>query len=552
MSDQKENDGCPPGTIKNPKTGRCVKINGVVGKELLAERAGIVLPPKPCSRQIKEECLRSPKCKWVVGKGCRSRNYPQPIRQDEYKSSRGRKTPRLSQEEQGGISINYPQSVIPKPKIKSKFEAIFDDEQPIRQDEYKSSRGRKTPKLSTIQEEKGTNGFIISNTLVERISGPVNVHILKPTMDFHLRTGAPIFVLFGDRHFSETNMCENCVCDSHTCCYPIFSPDFLKLIDQMASEEYPIDFNVETPLTIYNVTFPNAQEQKFLVKDVDVSRPPIDKLAYIIKPCNRINKGTEFYATHCPTKNIRWQLIDPRHVHNHNYKYTTSTFIDALRVLLKSLKKNNVNMVNTIKSILNRFPILKNQTYLNSLFTITDEKYYDSIDRQTSVVFKQISKMSEADQRQWDIWCREYYKYVYATSITDTQDALVFLTRLVNCIVDYYSRGDEETLIEFVKYSNKHPNKRSKLTKILLVVNTINVDLYLLTRAFKKPVGSNRPLLSFGYFGNFHTKNIIHFLTNIMGQYEFVYAQPETQKGNRCLEINQRVDLQELMDSYKR
>jgi hypothetical protein len=87
-------------------------------------------------------------------------------------------------------------------------------------------------------------------------------------------------------------------------------------------------------------------------------------------------------------------------------------------------------------------------------------------------------------------------------------------------------------------------------------INLIGLDLYFLARSFKKPEGSETPLVSFGYFGATHCKNIRHFLLNIMGNYEDVYTQDNSKyeggtEPNRCLEITKHVNLDTMMEHYK-
>jgi hypothetical protein len=51
------------------------------------------------------------------------------------------------------------------------------------------------------------------------------------------------------------------------------------------------------------------------------------------------------------------------------------------------------------------------------------------------------------------------------------------------------------------------------------------MDIYVLTRIFKQPVGGKRSALTFGYFGNYHVKNIVYALTHtdLINEYEIVF-----------------------------
>ena len=80
--------------------------------------------------------------------------------------------------------------------------------------------------------------------------------------------------------------------------------------------------------------------------------------------------------------------------------------------------------------------------------------------------------------------------------------------------------------------------------------------MYFLSRTFKQPKNSKKPLISFGYFGDYHTESIVYFLTNIMRNYELVYSHDNdnsaTPKGsNRCLKIEQNINLNNIINEYK-
>ena len=108
---------------------------------------------------------------------------------------------------------------------------------------------------------------------------------------------------------------------------------------------------------------------------------------------------------------------------------------------------------------------------------------------------------------------------------------------------DFESKNIKREKFGFTKFYDIH--------KIIRDTNLIGLDLYFLTRSFKKPQGSEQPLVSFGYFGAMHSRNITHFLLKIMGDYEQVYLQDEIDKKNRCIKIDKHVDLQGIIESYK-
>ena len=112
----------------------------------------------------------------------------------------------------------------------------------------RKSRKRSVKRKSYF--DGGNPGILIDDTLISRISGPVNLSILIPKKEFHKSHKAPIFILFGDDHFSFKNMCDECLCinKDKSCCYEIFSKDFLKIIDNVAAKHI-VYFSTESGLS---------------------------------------------------------------------------------------------------------------------------------------------------------------------------------------------------------------------------------------------------------------------------------------------------------------
>ena len=73
-------DGCPPGKIRNPATGRCVNVDGKIGQAIVAGRVrpsgSPVVPARvpgnptggsKSGNSSKEECVEIPHGKWSGG-----------------------------------------------------------------------------------------------------------------------------------------------------------------------------------------------------------------------------------------------------------------------------------------------------------------------------------------------------------------------------------------------------------------------------------------------------------------------------------------------------
>ena len=82
------------------------------------------------------------------------------------------------------------------------------------------------------------NGLILKDKIINRISGPVSMYYLTPSLrELHNykeeNIDLPLIILFGDHHYSRENMCPNCDCDEKSCCYEIYHTDFLKELDKL-------------------------------------------------------------------------------------------------------------------------------------------------------------------------------------------------------------------------------------------------------------------------------------------------------------------------------
>jgi hypothetical protein len=92
----------------------------------------------------------------------------------------------------------------------------------------------------------------IGDHKINSITGPVAMHLLVPDEKrfFQLQEkgiNMPIFMLFGDQHYSTNGYCDNCSCNTNgqNCCYKIWENDFLRILDSASSDDFPTDFYIE-------------------------------------------------------------------------------------------------------------------------------------------------------------------------------------------------------------------------------------------------------------------------------------------------------------------
>lgn len=92
---------------------------------------------------------------------------------------------------------------------------------------------------------------------IHSISGPVSMYVLhKPGSKHKQTTKHPVFLLFGDKHFSRENACEPCTCPTATtttqgpsprrCCVKLTDvEEFIQPLDELAQNYGPFDIYAE-------------------------------------------------------------------------------------------------------------------------------------------------------------------------------------------------------------------------------------------------------------------------------------------------------------------
>ena len=89
--------------------------------------------------------------------------------------------------------------------------------------------------------EKGF--YINDDEKIEKFSGPVSMGMYMPNtkLDFFRVYNAPIFILFGDAHFSPNNLCDVNVPNKHH----IYKIEFFQMLSTILNDGEVIDFYTE-------------------------------------------------------------------------------------------------------------------------------------------------------------------------------------------------------------------------------------------------------------------------------------------------------------------
>lgn len=440
-------------------------------------------------------------------------------------------------------------------------------------------------------------GIIINRQIVKSISGPAYLTMLKPKMDYFKKlyseekTFAPVFMIFGDIHRSNEEMCSNCLCNLHDggCCYKVYEDKFLKLLDKIPKPpKFNVDFSMENDISDKSLEYLLFLEKYYQEgkEDAYVLRLLRERILGCYSKELKIKQSKE-YKKLCPTQKIRWHSVDIRFTERKTWEYFIGSELPELFNFFEPTfdkDKDKDTWSNELKenldSILYKVGTADNIIKLNflsdSLDLFTDDNYYNKFiaNKKHSLICKQISKMKNISiQNQWYDWIKKFFSYKKNTNEVKIDKTIIeSWNKFINFLI-YYSQLTHPS--EQIGYINSvyeesfttegrfnfmpfYTEDKKSITyydiNTLISMNTTLLDLYYLTRMFKKPTNDYNPLLSIGYFGMKHSKDINHFLLNITGLYENVYTESNNiDKGQfRCLYIKEHVNLDEILNTYKK
>lgn len=391
--------------------------------------------------------------------------------------------------------------------------------------------------------------LIINKQKVERLSGPVSVTILKPKNTFYQRyktddNHIPIFILFGDIHFSGKNGCK--VMDEND--YNIYDSEFLKLFDRTATKSFPVDFYVEAFLHNER-SFPYVTE-----------REPMNLFLKKIHPCYGKRKSSKRI-----TESIRWQSADIRRAPTDEHQYNFETFIDKFSEVIEEFSKRNYFTPRIVKSIIKK-NITNNYSrgqiieYLDICKMGLRSKKFASalVSHPKSLIMKQANKIKNG---MWDTWIKDYVEYNIKNKVRYLPKKSTIDVDVPTILYNYFYNGaDDKYIQQLTKYIIRHENQLEDYEMDFLEFNCIFLDLYMITRSFKPPRNDINPFISIGYFGRDHCSGISYFLKHIMKGYSTVYYKDngdayekndlDEDEVNRCLEFKKDVNLDSLMKGY--
>ena len=443
----------------------------------------------------------------------------------------------------------------------------------------------------------------ISNKNINSFSGPVSLYILKPKDSFFVKMQkqgiyAPIFMLFGDMHFSDKNLCNNCNCkhddNIESCCIPIYSDEFFTLLNNTTTKKFPIDFYFEGADLKFLKGKTTENDKDDLENALENDKSPLGIVRNTMIFCKDIDNKEK---TKCKTiSNLRIHYGDSRN--NNSFKktferFSARTFKDDIEGILRQRKySETINYNFYTRSLINR-NYGKNPckginsdkdkiVYLNALRYIYTPNFFEHINipeiKKNSLVFKQLNKMDPKLQEYWLNMISKYFYNVYLNCKTIfgiEKEYNEFINKIIDFMIfclENYKEQDEIADYEafdlqqeyFVKNLQKYlkdlpSDLTDKITHLSTSLFAPFLDLYTLLRSFKKPENNINSILNVCYFGSEHCENMSYFLKNIMQDYELIYeknnrnyfTKNNTEKVNRCLTIDKDVNIDEILNHYK-
>lgn len=378
-------------------------------------------------------------------------------------------------------------------------------------------------------------------TDLNRISGPVSMYYLKPKDS---SSTLPLFLLFGDKHGSDENMCSDCTCeDSKRCCHLISDKEFLKKIEKLARPDRPIDFYIEY----------FAETTGVFESILDDFREPEFQTCY---------KRTLKNQSNCPVPGIRWHYSDIRKSYTKN---NIENIFDSLQKFTRfciELNKtkiyegmNREDWLNMNKSSL----MYKKHTGIDISKTEEIHKIIDLIKKLQHLTVNGLAYLDKLAEEMIDfIFTSEYpslihkqFKKQVKTSVFADKSYIIKMYR--DCLLYRNFKKydfDNKTFDQLKKFDIKGDYKR--MSEYLLITTGIFVDLYIILRAMKKI--ESPPSLCVAFLGNAHITNIADMLFNT-GYYE-VEAAVDAVDGssddqNRCLQFDIFDDLKISLQTSK-
>jgi hypothetical protein len=415
-----------------------------------------------------------------------------------------------------------------------------------------------------------STGLKISPTEeIYQMSGPSSMAILGPDAGsdyFRRYPTAPFFMLFGDIHFSITNLCERD--DGKDAIYNV---EFLEMMSSILNPNEIIDFYTEGGmLTNHNeVEGKAAREPMFAVWNMaiqcarlDQSSPEYERVKKINWIHGDIRLWTEVDAQEWAANIADIDSLDGSRARQMPIK--RRSYYNMYNFLCNKIENNLGNdksSQNFTDVFVDYAEEIKQYFSLEvKIFAHPDAIYNKLVNDKFSLIHYQIQKIPQDDQEYFKLKIKEYVNYVHSrvlknSGLKDEPE----LRQTVELIHKHIMWGFHHGTYDQIFNMHSTLNKEYEIYKnFILHIESIKLDVFSFAVSFTRMVTRQtpRPILSICYFGQFHVENIAYFLKNILGYKSYMSVPDEVKyRGTeRCLNLRgtKMPPLSQLLDTVRR
>jgi len=401
----------------------------------------------------------------------------------------------------------------------------------------------------------------IGKTDIYKISGPVSMYVLYPTIDYlKEHRYAPIFILFGDSHHSNKGYCQEGNVPK------IFDIEFLKLLsdavksdNEKDGEEYEedgkVDFYVE-----------GGDHHLMEIKESE-NKHPMEEIWVLFTKCYNnkrmerlpLNESNKIICNKIP--NIRWQSGDIR------FFYKETKICNLLKYLDRFIKKvKNADGINEKVKFITyiRYYFLRSkykcQQELKDTMIDADSAYREYVEDSKSLINKQLMKINSGDinanETIIEEFKNEFYKYIEMVfnehfEKDNEGELLKTIKNIHNKFLEIFY-CEIYSIADIINdlYKDYQNGNLVKYIDFLMMRDSIKADLYTLARSYKimtykkntNEKNITRPLINVCYFGHLH---MVHIKKHLLldNKYEEVVNVYNTSYGlhpdhqNRCVDL---------------